>query len=240
MNQSLVFKDVAFNPVDRSGEPWLRVSQIATAFGYAQPSRLTEVYTRHSDEFSSTMTALVDLETPGGGQTVRIFSLRGAHLLGMFARTDRAKEFRRWVLNVLESYGNDQPMMQSLPAPSIDKDTELAIKQRARVLAESFYPLYCLQMRHAVKSGQIAPAHVASWLPAAGTAGPPPSNEPNSRWFCWYTEQGFLTMKKLTEDDFVYKRSDIAALGEAIKTFNSKYDTGWIAEAARRKHSAAN
>jgi hypothetical protein len=33
---------------------------------------------------------------------VRIFSLRGAHLLGMFARTARAAEFRRWVLDILE------------------------------------------------------------------------------------------------------------------------------------------
>ena len=48
------------------------------------------------------MTALVKMKTRGGEQEVRVFSLRGAHLLGMFARTDRAKAFRRAVLDVLD------------------------------------------------------------------------------------------------------------------------------------------
>ena len=33
---------------------------------------------------------------------MRVFSLRGCHLLGMLARTKVAKEFRHWVLDVLE------------------------------------------------------------------------------------------------------------------------------------------
>ena len=33
---------------------------------------------------------------------MRVFSLRGAHLLAMFARTPKAKEFRRWVLDILD------------------------------------------------------------------------------------------------------------------------------------------
>ncbi|OOC12774.1 hypothetical protein BM451_14785 [Dickeya dadantii] len=32
---------------------------------------------------------------------IRIFSLRGAHPLAMFARTPVAKESRRWVLDIL-------------------------------------------------------------------------------------------------------------------------------------------
>lgn len=34
---------------------------------------------------------------------MRIFSLRGAHLVAMFARTPKAKAFRRWVLDVLDA-----------------------------------------------------------------------------------------------------------------------------------------
>ncbi|GJC32652.1 hypothetical protein KAM398_26550 [Acinetobacter sp. KAM398] len=34
--------------------------------------------------------------------SVRIFSLRGCHLIAMFARTDVAKAFRKWVLDVLD------------------------------------------------------------------------------------------------------------------------------------------
>ena len=48
------------------------------------------------------MTQVMSLPTAGGVQQVRVFSLRGAHLLGMLANTDKAKAFRRWVLDVLD------------------------------------------------------------------------------------------------------------------------------------------
>jgi len=46
------------------------------------------------------------VETPVSGFSgitteTRLFSLRGAHLLGMFARTKNGKSFRRWVLDQL-------------------------------------------------------------------------------------------------------------------------------------------
>jgi len=108
--QSLTFHDTQFDIVDRNGQPWLRGYQIGTTLGYSNPGKkIHELYTRHADEFSESMTALVKLpdlnpQTGDAGQLreVRIFSLRGAHLLAMFARTKVAKEFRRWVLDVLE------------------------------------------------------------------------------------------------------------------------------------------
>ena len=42
----------------------------------------------------------------------RIFSLRGCHLLAMFARTPVAKAFRRWVLDVIEQYGDRVPVAE--------------------------------------------------------------------------------------------------------------------------------
>lgn len=123
---ALVFRDIIFDVVDRFGQPWLRVSQIGRAFGYANPdAHMTRLYNRNAAEFGDSMTALVDVETPGGRQQVRIFSLRGAHLLGMFARTPRAAEFRHWVLNVLEGIAGPAsdsapaaaPVVLSLPGP---------------------------------------------------------------------------------------------------------------------------
>lgn len=41
-----------------------------------------------------------------------MFSLRGCHLIAMFATTDKAKEFRRWVLDILDrevALGNAHP-----------------------------------------------------------------------------------------------------------------------------------
>ena len=40
----------------------------------------------------------------------RVFSLRGAHLLAMFARTPVAKEFRKWVLDILDREVEQSPI----------------------------------------------------------------------------------------------------------------------------------
>lgn len=115
MSNKLVFDGVAFDVVTHNHQPCLTLDEIAKAL-YAkgggqtdtpfenQMRSLQRLYQRHADEFTDSMTALVTLQTPGGAQQVRVFSLRGAHLLGMFARTDRAKLFRRWVLDVLDQH----------------------------------------------------------------------------------------------------------------------------------------
>lgn len=101
---ALVFHDTTFQVVDRDGETWLRSPQIGDALGYLKDGRISidKLYKANASEFTEHMTAVIDLPTAGGVQKARIFSLRGAHLLGMFARTTRAAEFRRWVLDILE------------------------------------------------------------------------------------------------------------------------------------------
>lgn len=99
----LAFNNIEFQVVDRNGHPWLRVHQIGEALEYKNPERsATNLFNANAAEFTESMTALVELDTPGGRQQVRIFSLRGAHLLGMFARTKKAAEFRHWVLDILD------------------------------------------------------------------------------------------------------------------------------------------
>lgn len=101
---ALAFHGTTFDIIDRNSQPWLRVHQIGEALEYKNPDRsLTNLYNANAAEFTDSMTAVVKLPTAGGVQDVRIFSLRGAHLLGMFARTARAAEFRRWVLDVLDA-----------------------------------------------------------------------------------------------------------------------------------------
>lgn len=99
----LSFQSTSLEVVDWQLEPWLRGQQIADALGYKNPRQaIDDLYSRNAAEFTPAMTEVIDLPTAGGVQPVRIFSLRGAHLLGMLARTERAAEFRRWVLDVLE------------------------------------------------------------------------------------------------------------------------------------------
>lgn len=114
---ALTFHEISFEPVAHEpGEVWLRYPQIAGALGYERADRVIDLFNRNASEFTDSMTALVKLPTAGGVQEVRIFSLRGAHLLGMFARTERAAEFRRWVLDVLE---RQQPALPAPPAAGV-------------------------------------------------------------------------------------------------------------------------
>ena len=100
---SLSFKDTNFQITDINGQPWLRGLQVASALGYKNPAAdIVNLYNRNADEFTDSMTQVIELPTAGGKQQVRVFSLRGCHLLGMLARTKVAKEFRHWVLDVLE------------------------------------------------------------------------------------------------------------------------------------------
>lgn len=100
---ALSFHDVKFEVVDLDGEPWLRSPQIGGALGYAKGAdSIDKLYKANATEFTDQMTQVIDLPSAGGIQKTRIFSLRGAHLLGMLARTALAIEFRRWVLDILD------------------------------------------------------------------------------------------------------------------------------------------
>ena len=102
-NFSLSFRNVNFDITDIHGQPWLRGYQIGNALEYSDGAvAIAKLYDRNADEFTDSMTQVIELPTAGGKQQVRVFSLRGCHLLGMLARTKVAKEFRRWVLDVLE------------------------------------------------------------------------------------------------------------------------------------------
>lgn len=99
----MTFQGVSIKPLHRDGQVWIRLPEIGAALGYVDGTKaLNNIFNRHADEFTDSLTRLVKLGTAGGKQLVRIFSLRGAHLLAMFARTDVAKAFRVWVLDILE------------------------------------------------------------------------------------------------------------------------------------------
>ena len=111
MSQALCFQSVEFDVIQQNQQPWVRGYQIGSALGYTAPDvQISKLYTHHADEFTPAMTAVVTLPTEGGPQETRIFSLRGCHLLAMFARTPVAKAFRKWCLDVIERYGDRVPV----------------------------------------------------------------------------------------------------------------------------------
>lgn len=100
------FQDVELHPVERSGNLWFSSSDLAKALGYKKTDAVTQIYSRYSDEFaanmSTTLRERVVRKTGAVEMVVRFFSLRGAHLIAMFASTPKAKDFRRWVLDILD------------------------------------------------------------------------------------------------------------------------------------------
>ena len=130
MPQSLCFNDFTFSPVTRDNQPWFKSSEIARALGYAREDTLSRLYDRNADEFTENMTQVVEnLDTVNLTVRVRIFSLRGCHLLAMFARTPVAKAFRRWVLDVIEQYGDRVPVAH----PVTLNDAPISPEQRAEL-----------------------------------------------------------------------------------------------------------
>ncbi|EIX9215888.1 TPA: hypothetical protein PIN45_001683 [Klebsiella pneumoniae] len=101
-NKELSFHNTNFSYMEMGGQVWLTAAEVGQALEYADDKAVQRIYSRHADEFTAQMTGVVKLTTPSGKQEARVFSLRGAHLVAMFARTPKAKEFRRWVLDILD------------------------------------------------------------------------------------------------------------------------------------------
>ncbi|EOZ0917988.1 TPA: P22AR C-terminal domain-containing protein [Klebsiella quasipneumoniae] len=101
-NKELSFHNTNFAYMEMGGQVWLTAAEVGQALEYADDKAVQRIYSRHADEFTAQMTGVVKLTTPSGKQESRVFSLRGAHLVAMFARTPKAKEFRRWVLDILD------------------------------------------------------------------------------------------------------------------------------------------
>ena len=101
-NKELSFHNTNFAYMEMGGQVWLTAAEVGQALEYADDKAVQRIYSRHADEFTAQMTGVVKLTTPSGKQESRVFSLRGAHLIAMFARTPVAKEFRRWVLDILD------------------------------------------------------------------------------------------------------------------------------------------
>lgn len=103
----LSFNGIELNPVMHDSQIWMTSADLAKALNYADVRSVTKLFSRNSEEFTPLMTLVVKLTTKGFGngnseKDTRIFSLRGCHLIAMFANTKVAKDFRVWVLDILD------------------------------------------------------------------------------------------------------------------------------------------
>lgn len=131
-----------FHPIESNDQQiWITSSDLARALGYAREDSVSRIYDRKSDEFTSDMTKVV-ANPQTVNLTVRVFSLRGCHLITFFARTPVAKEFRKWVLDVLEKEVKQQQIdtrvkinaeQQTILKEIVDRRCEDNAKKRAEL-----------------------------------------------------------------------------------------------------------
>ena len=120
MTTALTFNDVVLSPIPHQNSLWIRAAELARALGYSRENSVSRLYRSNQEEFTPEMTQLIEIsEGTESGLPVksRIFSLRGCHLVAMFARTPVAKAFRRWVLDVLDKLDAEQHAASSSPTP---------------------------------------------------------------------------------------------------------------------------
>lgn len=129
---TLTFQTTTLSVINQNNHTFLTSKDLGLALAYKNPtSDIMRIYDRNADEFTAEMTALIELQTAGGKQQVRVFSLRGAHLIAMFARTKVAKDFRKWVLDILdrEISQNEQQIAPLTITPEQQRAIQEAVQQ---------------------------------------------------------------------------------------------------------------
>ena len=134
MTQVLIFNEITLSPVTYQNCLWIRATELARALGYSDTRKITHLYERNADEFTPEMTQVIEIaDVPEMGtlenlkRKARIFSLRGCHLVAMFARTPVAKAFRRWVLDVLDKLDAEQHAARNITQDIVDFPGTLSI-----------------------------------------------------------------------------------------------------------------
>ena len=144
---ALSFNDVTFNPVAQNdGQIWLTSTELAKALGYAETDSVSKIYNRNKDEFTGNMTTTVKMgvvrKTGKVTMSVRVFSLRGCHLLAMFAKTEVAKQFRKWVLDILDKEVGQPVMVRPTISIEQQKAIRTAIAKRCQQNSLHYQTIY--------------------------------------------------------------------------------------------------
>ncbi|MEQ3425778.1 MULTISPECIES: BRO family protein [Citrobacter] len=136
------FHGVNLVPVENKQGVWFTSSDLASALEYSNSRAVTMIYNKYADEFSDGMTQVLEVSTSGNyRKKVRVFSLRGAHLIAMFARTDVAKEFRRWVLDILDREVQDSPIAKQFSDEELVSLCYLQLwMEKSQQISKKLYP----------------------------------------------------------------------------------------------------
>lgn len=125
INNLVQFNNHNLEIINKNGQRYFSAPQIGAALGYARSDKIVQIYNRHNDEFTPDMSDTLKLRLSGNLETdVRIFSLRGCHLLAMFSKTPVAKKFRRWILDLIEQQNQSVTNCRQLDTVAIRDELE--------------------------------------------------------------------------------------------------------------------
>lgn len=135
-----------FNVVRYEKDIWLTSTELAKALGYKQENAVSKIFNRKADEFTQKMTQVVENpQLPNLG--MRIFSLRGCHLIAMLARTEIAKQFRKWVLDILDkevgqpvvkTHKSERTALHEAHALLVTKTKHLSVSEAWKLIHQRF------------------------------------------------------------------------------------------------------
>ena len=137
MNMQVVeFNHQNIELISKNNQLYMSGAQIGRVIELSQNDGVAKIYGRHKSEFTDEMTITIRQ----GRSTVRLYNREGAWLIGMFARTPKAAEFRKWVLKVLgtvvDNTQPDKPVIVSehtRSLPSGKKEIVLSAKAREEI-----------------------------------------------------------------------------------------------------------
>lgn len=137
MNMQVVeFNHQNIELISKNNQLYMSGAQIGRVIELSQNDGVAKIYGRHKSEFTDEMTITIRQ----GRSTVRLYNREGAWLIGMFARTPKAAEFRKWVLKVLGAVVDgqqvDKPVIVSehtRALPSGKKEIVLSAKAREEI-----------------------------------------------------------------------------------------------------------
>ena len=108
MNNLVQFNNSQLKVIESNNQYCLTATDIAKALGFEKVKSVSNIYTRHADEFEG-LSWVINLMTETQSYHNRVFNREGAWLIGMFSRTPKAAEFRKWVLKVLGAVVDSSP-----------------------------------------------------------------------------------------------------------------------------------
>lgn len=98
----LIFENQTIEPVMIGGQPHLRVSQIVTALELSGPNVVQNIVSRNESIFTDKLTFMAEVDSAGGTQKQRLFTLQGAIAVTLKSTSPKAVPFTLWALQVLE------------------------------------------------------------------------------------------------------------------------------------------